>query len=110
LKLGLGITNLVPRTTATASELADRELATGASRLRGKVRRYRPEVVAFLGLDAYRRGFGARKASIGLQEERIEGVSAWVLPNTSGLNANHQLPDFVRLFGELRRFLDQPRA
>jgi TDG/mug DNA glycosylase family protein len=26
----------------------------------------------------------------------------WVLPNPSGLNANHQLPDLAKAFGELR--------
>jgi TDG/mug DNA glycosylase family protein len=26
----------------------------------------------------------------------------WVLPNPSGLNANYQLPELIRLFGELR--------
>jgi TDG/mug DNA glycosylase family protein len=26
----------------------------------------------------------------------------WVLPNPSGLNANYQLPDLVKLFRQLR--------
>jgi hypothetical protein len=28
-----------------------------------------------------------------------------VLPNTSGLNANHQARDFAKAFGEIRRAL-----
>src|SRR5207249_5167786 len=46
--LGIGITNLVPRTTAVATELDPAELAAGAAALRRKVRRHRPRVVAFL--------------------------------------------------------------
>ena len=105
LACGLGITNLVARTTATAAELSDDELARGASSLRRKLRRYRPRVIAFLGLDAARRTLGNPKARIGLQPEALEASVVWVLPNPSGLNANHQLPDFVRFFRELRAWL-----
>jgi TDG/mug DNA glycosylase family protein len=104
LGLGLGITNLVARTTAAAAELTPDELAAGAAALRRKVRRHRPRVVAFLGLDAYRTGFGHKRAALGRQVELLEGAVVWVLPNPSGLNASYQLPDFARLFGELRRF------
>src|SRR5205823_3687518 len=47
LRSGLGITNLVSRATAGAAELSERELRTGARRVRRMVRRFRPEVVAF---------------------------------------------------------------
>src|SRR4051812_43006065 len=50
LALGLGITNLVGRATATAEEVAREELAAGGRALLRKVRRHRPRVVAFLGL------------------------------------------------------------
>lgn len=105
LDRGLGVTNLVARTTANAAELSPRELADGAALLREKIRRYRPRVAAFLGMDAFRTGFGVKKAALGRQPEAIEGAVAWVLPNTSGLNANYQLADFARLFGELRAAL-----
>ena len=39
----------------------------------------------------------------------MEGADLWVLPNPSGLNANYQLPDFVRLFRQLRQSIP-PRA
>jgi TDG/mug DNA glycosylase family protein len=32
------------------------------------------------------------------------GITVWVLPNPSGLNANHQLPDLARAFRRVRRF------
>jgi TDG/mug DNA glycosylase family protein len=106
LDLGLGITNLVKRTTAAASSLSDEEYREGSVRLAAKARRYKPRVIAFLGIGSYRVGFGRPKASLGLQPERLAGSALWVLPSPSGLNANHQLPDLVRLFGELREWVD----
>ena len=103
LEEGLGVTNLVARTTANAAELTPEELAEGARLLREKVRRHRPRVVAFLGIDAFRTGFGVKKAPLGRQPEALEGATVWVLPNTSGLNANYQLDDFARLFRALRK-------
>ncbi len=107
LERGLGVTNLVARTTANAAELSAGELAAGAKTLRAKVRKYEPKVVAFLGMDAYRTGFGVKKAALGRQAETLESAVVWVLPNTSGLNASYQLPDFERLFRELREFVSR---
>lgn len=101
---GLGITNLVDRATRAASELDDDELRAGAVALEALVRRHRPRVLAVVGIGAYRVGFRRPKATLGLQEERVAGVPVWVLPNTSGLNANHQLPELIRLFADLREF------
>jgi len=42
------------------------------------------------------------EVGIGVQPGGMEGAALWVLPNPSGLNANHQMGDFVRMFGELR--------
>ena len=99
---GYGITNLVNRATATAEEVAPAEFAAGAKRLAAKVRRYRPRVVAFLGVGAYRQAFGIKRCAIGRQAERFEGAAVWVLPNPSGLNANYQLPELVKLFAQLK--------
>ncbi len=101
LKDGYGITNLVNRATATADEVAPAEFIAGRSRLAAKVRKYRPKIVAFLGVGAYCHGFGLKTASVGRQPERFEGAEVWVLPNPSGLNANYQLPQLVKLFRAL---------
>ena len=100
---GLGITNIVPRTTARADELSPDELRRGAARLAAKVRRYRPAFVAVLGVTAYRAAFERPEAKLGRQRETISGARLWVLPNPSGLNAHHGLSDLARLFRELRR-------
>ncbi len=102
LELGYGLTNLVNRATAAADELAPDELVAGGRRLAAKVRRYRPRAVAFVGLGAYRTAFGRPKATLGRQAEALAGAEVWLLPSPSGLNANHQLPDLVKLFRALR--------
>jgi len=102
LQSGYGITNLVNRGTATAEELAPAEFVRGRHRLAAKIRRYRPAVVAFLGVGAYCHAFECKLAKAGPQPERFEGARVWVLPNPSGLNANYQLPELVQLFRALR--------
>ena len=99
---GYGITNLVNRGTATADELEPLEFVAGRKRLAAKVRRYRPQTLAFLGVGAYCHAFSLKNAPIGPQSQRFEGAAVWVLPNPSGLNANYQLPALVKLFRSLR--------
>jgi double-stranded uracil-DNA glycosylase len=101
LRHGYGITNLVNRATASADQVAPAEFAAGAKRLVAKVRRYRPRIVAFLGVGAYCHGFALKSCKIGRQPDRLAGAAVWVLPNPSGLNANYQLPELVRLFRAL---------
>ena len=96
---GITITNLVNRATARADELDDDELRRGAKRLVGKVANWKPRVVAFVGLTAYRTAFGRPRAKVGRQDDHvIAGAEVWALPNPSGLNANYQLEDLAPLF------------
>ena len=101
LRGGYGLTNLVARATATADELTPAEFVAGRKQLARKVRRYRPRVVAFLGVGAYRHAFGRPRATLGPQAEAFEGAAVWVLPSPSGLNANYQMPELVQLFRRL---------
>ena len=103
LEAGYGLTNLVGRATASADELAPAELIRGRKRLERKLRRYRPRIVAFLGMGAYRHAFGAPTASLGEQPERFAGARIWLLPSPSGLNANYQMGALVALLRELRQ-------
>ncbi|PYS52071.1 MAG: G/U mismatch-specific DNA glycosylase [Acidobacteria bacterium] len=102
LKSGYGITNIVARATAAADELTQEELIEGARALSAKVRRYRPIVLAVLGISAYRTAFERPRAVLGLQSETIGDALIWILPNPSGLNAHYQPKDLARLFRELR--------
>lgn len=96
---GLGITNLVERTTAAAAELDPSELRAGAAALEENVRRFHPKAVAFLGMGAFRVAFGRPRASAGRQPEDLAGAEVWVLPNPSGLQAAYGLDAVV---GQLR--------
>jgi TDG/mug DNA glycosylase family protein len=102
LGYGLGITNLVERGSARADELTRDELVTGGAVLAAKLREYRPNWLAVLGVGAYRTAFGDRTAKIGPQSERIGGVPVWVLPNPSGLNAHFTLDRLAAEFASLR--------
>jgi TDG/mug DNA glycosylase family protein len=106
LRLGLGITNLVDRATAGAAALTPEELRAGVERLTAKVASARPEVVAVLGVGAYRTAFARPKATIGPQPDLIGGARSWVLPNPSGLNAHYQLPALAEAFAALRHSLN----
>ncbi|HKY32887.1 MAG TPA: G/U mismatch-specific DNA glycosylase [Candidatus Polarisedimenticolia bacterium] len=106
LDLGLGITNVVARATASADELSAEELREGGRRLLAKVRRLRPRFVSVLGLGAYRAAFGAPAAGPG--PAMTAGRSTfWVLPNTSGLNAHYQIEELTALFRDLRSASEQ---
>lgn len=102
LELGFGITNIVERATARADELTNDELRAGGKRLEAKVKRWRPTVVAFVGIHPYRVVSGIKDAGVGLQEPLFGGSYAWVLPNPSGLNAHYLPATLAKLFGELR--------
>jgi TDG/mug DNA glycosylase family protein len=101
LALGYGITNLVARATAAAAELTKDEFLAGAKRLERKVKRYAPRWVAVVGIGAYRTAFGRPKAVIGPQPERLGPAGLWLLPQPSGLNANHQMPELTKAFRAL---------
>jgi TDG/mug DNA glycosylase family protein len=108
LTYGLGVTNLVPRATATAAELDHAELRAGPERVARLVATWSPAWVAFLGLSAYRVAYARPRATIGPQDERIGSARVWLLPNPSGLNAHYQLPDLVRAYAELRAAASPP--
>lgn len=103
LRQGYGVTNLVNRATATADALEPAEFVAGRRRLAAKIRRYRPGIVAFLGMGAYCHAFSLKNTGTGRQAEHFEGARVWVLPNPSGLNANYQLPALIKLFRQLWR-------
>jgi TDG/mug DNA glycosylase family protein len=110
LDFRLGSTNLVDRPTRAASELSPDELRAGAAALERLTDHYAPRVVAVVGITAYRTAFERPRAKLGLQPERLAARPLWVVPNPSGLNAHHQLPDLARLFAELGRFAREAGA
>ncbi len=102
---GLGLTNLVSRPTAGLGDLTAQELAGGRQALRRKIRRYRPRVVALLGMTLYPALFPrAPKQPAprpGLQVVTLEEARIVLLPNPSGRNAAYSYPSMIEAFREL---------
>ena len=95
---GIGITNLVNRATARASELAAAELRAGRTRLEEFLTQHQPVVVAIAGVTAYRVAFAAPKAKEGEQAEPLMGARVWVVPNPSGLNAHQTITSLAQAY------------
>jgi TDG/mug DNA glycosylase family protein len=125
---GLGITNLVARSTPGIDTLTPQEYVDGERVLRRKVRRWKPQVVALVGVTLYRalfdggdsradlirsaprtrsglqrRGSAPRRNVCGLQRERFEGARVFVLPNPSGRNANFSYAEMLAAYRSLAR-------
>jgi TDG/mug DNA glycosylase family protein len=97
---GIGITNLVARATARASELSAEELRAGGDRLHAFVAQHRPAVVAVAGVTAYRHAFGDRTAVLGRRAEPLAGAELWIVPNPSGLNAHETIDSLAAAYRE----------
>jgi TDG/mug DNA glycosylase family protein len=101
---GLGLTNIAERPTRGSGDLSREDFESGRIKLLRKIRRFRPEVVAFVGVIAYRACFHARgRVQCGLARERIAFSRVFVLPNTSGRNAHTGYSEMLKLFKELRQ-------
>jgi TDG/mug DNA glycosylase family protein len=95
---GLGISNIVERATAKASELSRDELHEGAARLATNIAGWNPSVVAIAGITAYRTGFRRPKAVMGRQPRGLGDAELWVVPNPSGLNAHETVASLAEWY------------
>lgn len=110
---GFGITNLVARPTPGINDLAPREYVAGWHALERKIREFRPEIVALVGVTLYRALLplidpSARTPaalSVGLQKTMVHGARVFVLPNPSGRNANFSHAEMLSVFRRLRRHM-----
>jgi TDG/mug DNA glycosylase family protein len=104
---GFGITNLVARETPGIDTLSREECLAGVDVLRQKVRRFKPQIVAFVGVSLYRWVFPTKSAvKLGPQRDTLEGAEVFVLPNPSGRNANFSYGEMLAAFRKLRRRLE----
>jgi double-stranded uracil-DNA glycosylase len=78
---GFGMTNLIPRSTPGIDTLTPQEYIDGERALRRKVRRWKPDIVAFVGVTLYRAVFENRKKGTGVffghrarREKRAGGI------------------------------------
>jgi TDG/mug DNA glycosylase family protein len=106
---GIALTNLCPRTTRTAAELTAEEVDRGRRTLARKIARWRPAVVAFVGVSLYQTFFRlSASGGPGEKQERIGPTRVFVVPNPSGLNASFPgFEDKLVWFRKLREFVDR---
>jgi TDG/mug DNA glycosylase family protein len=102
---GYGVTNLVARPSPGIDELKPAEYADARASLIGKIRRYKPDVVALVGVTLHRVLFPERRRApveLGLQEDSLGGARVFVLPNPSGRNANYTYAEMLAAFRALK--------
>jgi TDG/mug DNA glycosylase family protein len=109
---GLGITNLIARPSPGINDLRPSEYLEGWQILERKIRRYRPMIVALVGVTLYRALLPILKCPpskeiIGPQRVKIHGADLFVLPNPSGRNANYTYEQMLEAFKSLRNFKDR---
>ncbi len=86
IEFGVGLTDLVKRSTRGIEEIERQEFAEGRILLAQKLEEYAPHVVAFNGKLVFEK-FAQRPCKLGLQKERLYGAQVFVLPSTSAKNA-----------------------
>ncbi len=91
---GMGMTDLVKRTTRRADELSAAEYEAGLERLDRLVGWMRPRAVCFVGLAGWRAAVD-RSARPGPQAAKLGGRPVHVIPSTSGLNASSSLDELT---------------
>ena len=110
---GLGLTNLIARPSPGIDDLLPWEYVKGWKLLDAKIRRYRPAVVALVGVTVYRAILplldratptDIRRSVIGPQPQTIHGARVFVLPNPSGRNANFTYAEMLQAYVRLRRW------
>lgn len=102
LAYGLGLTTVVERPTASASELEKAEFVGAAEGLERWVRRHAPRCIAFMGKAGYANMMVRPSVSWGRQDKAFGGAVAWLLPNPSGRNRAFSLEALTMAYRELR--------
>jgi TDG/mug DNA glycosylase family protein len=115
---GMGMTNLIARPSPGIDALRPAEYLEGWKTLERKIKRYRPEIVALVGVTLYRvllplidasagRVRKAREIAPGPQSDRVHGARLFVLPNPSGRNAHFSYAEMLEAFRSLRKALEE---
>lgn len=111
-RFGIGLTDVVKRPSANASELTPKDFATWVPILLQKLHRYAPQVACFHGLTAYRPFHNLALKSpgtspvLGPQPERIGDTRLFVVPNPSPANAHFTLDDQIAWYNQLSNFVN----
>ncbi len=109
----LGLTNIIGRSSRGIDTLAAKEYRRGLASLTKKIRRYRPRIVALLGVTIYRMVFGAdrrvsTRMALGATGREIAGIPIFLLPNPSGRNAHYSYEEMLAAFQSLQQLAEHP--
>jgi double-stranded uracil-DNA glycosylase len=113
-EFGYGITNIVARPSPGMNDLRPEDYREGAQVLLRKIEKFRPRIVALVGVTVYRAlllSLGDRRANqrpiaLGAQDPPLPfPARVFVLPNPSGRNANFSYDEMLAAFAALRRAL-----
>lgn len=104
----LGLTNIIGRSSRGIDTLSAQEYREGIVTLTRKVQRYRPRLVALLGMTIYRTVFSSQlslrsRISLGATTSHIAGIPVFLLPNPSGRNAHYSYTDMLAVFRSLQQ-------
>jgi TDG/mug DNA glycosylase family protein len=111
LKYGIGMSNIVPRTTRTANELSRKEIKEWSKVMIQRMQELKPLIICFNGKGIYEIYTGG-KCTVGIQEEPLPGtdIVVYVMPSTSGRAATYpRRSDKLKFFSELRDLRDRLR-
>lgn len=106
LEFGLGLTDLVKRWSKSANDLKASDYRASIPRLRARLRRAAPRVIAFNGKMAYEK-FCGRAVRLGWQRETFERSRVFVLPSTSGRNGSLTRAEKLDCFRQLARWVNR---
>lgn len=103
----LGLTNIISRPTVGIQDLDPEEYRAGVTALERKIRRYRPQTVALLGVTIFRMLFphviNVNRLQLGFTQARLAGSRVFLLPNPSGRNAHYSYDGMLSAFVSLRK-------
>jgi TDG/mug DNA glycosylase family protein len=106
----LGLTNIIARPTVGIQDLEPAEYRAGVAALERKIRRYRPQTVALLGVTIFRMLFphmiNVNRMELGFTKARLAGSRVFLLPNPSGRNAHYSYHGMLDAFVRLRKLTE----
>ena len=107
LEFGIGMTDLVKRSTPSSADLTRSETRVGAVALRDKLLQYAPQVVCFNGKGVYAWYQSYRTVALGPQAAPIGRSQVFVAPSTSGRNRSLTRAEKTAYFRALAAFVTQ---
>jgi len=110
LDYGIGLTNIVARTTRSAAELSREEIKAGVDSCMNMINDLKPLVVCFNGKGIYEIFSDQKKCNIGRQQN-IGNTAVYVMPSTSGLVAQYpRKQDKLVFFEQLKALRDEQKT